>query len=93
MAIDQARISKFLNHGPIRRQIASVFQHAGFTVTCVFEEDKGARWGFYLRLPTLLKKQFGTAREILVWVAQYAEFQAKTLTQAGYHRRTQAPVV
>jgi hypothetical protein len=83
MAIDERRISEFINESTLRQSIASVLRKAGFIIVWVQEEAKGSRWGLYLKLPRRLREIFGTGREVLVWVVQSSEFQARTVTQAA----------
>lgn len=80
--VDSDRIDLFLNASDLRREINNVFTEAGFETTWVREETQGARWGLYFKLSRRLRDMLGTSREILVWVVQSAEFQARTITQA-----------
>ncbi|MFF3789507.1 AAA-like domain-containing protein [Streptomyces sp. NPDC001981] len=83
MAIDEKRITDFLQQSDLRSRVATVLRTAGFVIVWVKEEGNGSRWALYLKLPGGLRESFGTAREILVWVVQSAEFQARTITQAA----------
>jgi serine/threonine-protein kinase len=83
MAIDERRITEFINESTLRQTVAAVLRKAGFIIVWVQEEAKGSRWGFYLKLPRRLRDTFGTGREVLVWVVQSSEFQARTVTQAA----------
>lgn len=83
MPVDARRIETFLGANAMRKQIAAVFTRAGFEIVWVTEEAQGSRWGLYLKLPRRLRSVFGTAREVLVWVVQSSEFQARTVTQAA----------
>ncbi|QRP48084.1 serine/threonine-protein kinase [Amycolatopsis sp. FDAARGOS 1241] len=91
MAVDNERIAAFIGESPLRQQVASVLQRAGFLIVWVFEEANGSRWGLYLKLPPTLKELFGTGREVLFWVVQSADFQARTITQADSHIRKNRP--
>ncbi|WP_405388471.1 protein kinase [Streptomyces sp. NBC_01102] len=83
MAIDEKRITDFLQQSDLRSRVATVLRAAGFIIVWVKEEANGSRWALYLKLPGTLRQSFGTAREVLVWAVQSAEFQARTITQAA----------
>jgi AAA+ ATPase superfamily predicted ATPase len=80
--VDSGRIEQFLSGNALRQEIHAVFSDAGFETTWMIEEAEGARWGLHLKLSKRLRDMLGTSREILVWVVQSAEFQARTITQA-----------
>ncbi|PWJ08794.1 hypothetical protein DKG34_04360 [Streptomyces sp. NWU49] len=82
MAVDEQRIARFLNRSELRIKIANVLRGAGFKIVWVTEEAEGKRWSLFLKLPQRLRDLFGTAREVLVWVVESSEFQARTVTQA-----------
>ncbi|MFF9799314.1 protein kinase [Streptomyces rochei] len=82
MAVDQQRIARFLSRSELRTKIANVLRGAGFNIVWVNEEAEGKRWSLFLKLPQRLRDLFGTAREVLVWVVESSEFQARTVTQA-----------
>ncbi|WP_263170541.1 serine/threonine-protein kinase [Streptomyces sp. SCSIO ZS0520] len=82
MAVDEQRIARFLNRSELRTKIANVLRGAGFKIVWVNEEAEGKRWSLFLKLPQRLRDLFGTAREVLVWVVESPEFQARTVTQA-----------
>jgi serine/threonine-protein kinase len=42
-----------------------------------------ARWGIWLKLNKHQKELFGTTREVLLWVVEHREFQARTVSQAA----------
>lgn len=83
MAVDERRITDFIEQSELRTRVAAVLRAAGFLVVWVKEEGNGSRWALYLKLPAGLRDSFGTGREVLVWVVQSAEFQARTVTQAA----------
>lgn len=84
MAIDERRIRDFLASDPTRKQVAAVFQAAGFQIAWVHQDDEhsGARWSFNLKLSGQLKNMLGTNREVLVCAIQSAEFQARDISAA-----------
>ncbi|MFH8870210.1 protein kinase domain-containing protein [Streptomyces griseus] len=84
MAVDEQRIARFLSQSALRTKIANVLRGAGFIIVWVNEEAEGKRWSLFLKLPQRLRDLFGTAREVLVWVVESPEFQARTVTQAGH---------
>ncbi|MCG8918973.1 protein kinase [Actinokineospora sp. PR83] len=64
-----------------RQKVSKAFRGAGFEIVWVTEEGEGQRWGIYLKLPPFLKEIFHTTREVLVWVVESKEFQARSVTQ------------
>ncbi|MBN8225900.1 serine/threonine protein kinase [Corallococcus macrosporus] len=82
MAIDEERIRQFIAERPMRSAIAAIVRRAGFIIAWV-ESNVPERWGFYLKLNSNLKELFGTNREVLLWVVEHREFQARTVSQAA----------
>lgn len=80
--LDTDRIATFLSTNSLRQEIYGVFAAAGFEVSWVVEEAEGARWGIYLKSSRRIRDMLGTSREILVWIVQSTEFQARSITQA-----------
>ncbi|HEX5406969.1 MAG TPA: hypothetical protein VFX16_32235 [Pseudonocardiaceae bacterium] len=82
MAIDNVRIARFITRSESRQHIAKAFRGAGFEIVWVRDEAEGTRGGIYLKLPARLRELFHTSREVLVWVVEAYEFQARSVTQA-----------
>lgn len=81
MAIDQRRIRFFIEKSGNRTMIAEAVRHAGFTITWVVEE-RPELWGFYLKPNRTIRSLIGVSREIILWVSEYREFQARAVSQA-----------
>lgn len=81
MAIDQRAIQAFVDSTQLRSQISSTVRRAGFTISQYLEYNTSL-WGLYLKPNRVLKETLGINQEILFWVSEYAEFQAKSLRQA-----------
>ena len=82
MPINRGRIRRFIAASPNRAMVADLLRNAGFEIVWVEEFEKPMRWSFYLKLKPDHRKLFGTAREVLVWVVEAPEFQARTVMQA-----------
>ncbi|WP_078509940.1 serine/threonine-protein kinase [Streptomyces sp. Tu 6176] len=91
MAVDERRISQFIGRSFLRTKIANILRHAGFIIVWVSEEAGGTRWALYLKLPRRLRDLFGTAREVVIWVVESHEFQARTVTQAAQLIQSERP--
>lgn len=82
MPIDQSRIRKILERSKVGAEIAQVVQGAGFQISFALEAERDDLWGLYLKPNKTLRDLFGTSREVLLWVAEYPEFQARTIERA-----------
>lgn len=83
MPIDLDRLSKFRRRSRSREDVGRIFERAGFQVCWIVEDSEDATvWGYHLKLNPPLQRLFGTAREVLVWVAEYRDYRAKTVMQA-----------
>lgn len=80
MAIDEKRIKQFLEANPQRGTVAAVVRRAGFRITWVLSH-RLELWGLYLRPDENLQELLGTSREILLWITEFNDFQARALTQ------------
>lgn len=81
MVVDKDRVRQFMRASETRKTVATAFEGAGFEIVWVREETLN-RWAVYLKLPSFLKEAFHTSREVLVWVVEAREFQARSVTQA-----------
>ena len=82
MPIDYARINRFITQSERRDLVARVLRRAGFEVVWV-ESLMHELWCFHLKLNRHLRELLGTSREILVWVSEFEEFQARAIMQAS----------
>ncbi|MBW4461820.1 MAG: protein kinase [Nodosilinea sp. WJT8-NPBG4] len=82
MAIDSTRIEDFINQDPFRKTLYDLLTASGFTVTWTISKNFKL-WGFFLKPTKRVKDLLGVGNlEILVWVVQFDDFQAKTIEQA-----------
>lgn len=82
MAIDHRRIATFLAHRSSREAVARVVRGAGFRITWIVEDLDERLWGLFLKPNDTLQELFGTTREVLLWAAEFHDFQARTIQQA-----------
>ncbi len=75
-------INEFLGKTTERGRVASILRRAGFEFEWVREEGGGKNWYCYLKPNRQLSQTFGLVREILLSVAEYEEFQARTIHRA-----------
>jgi hypothetical protein len=79
MPIDYQRITEFIGSRPARKTLASVLRRAAFNIVWI-EESSPERWGFHLKLDRTQRQLFGTSREVLIWVTEYPDFEARDVT-------------
>lgn len=80
--IANKRIREFIEQSPRRKVVASAVQRVGFQITSVISRS-GELWGFYLKPNRILKELLSTNREVVLWVSEYPDFQARALSQAA----------
>jgi serine/threonine-protein kinase len=81
MTIDYQRINEFIGQSSTKSQIAAACRAAGFEISWVFSRGRDL-WGFYLKPTRGLRDALGVHREVLLWVTEFPEFQARALSQA-----------
>ena len=91
MAIDHRRIDAFLDRRSTRQQAAQVVRGAGFKITWVVDNPDERLWGLFLKPNSTLQQLFGTSREVLLWAAEFRDFQARTVQQAQEIIRDEHP--
>lgn len=83
MAIDYELISAFLAKSPKRELISLAVRRVGWEISSVVEGDNERLWGVYLKPSKNLRDALAINREVLLWVSEYEEFQARALSQAA----------
>ena len=82
MAIDREKIEEFIKLDPFRQRLEILLRKSGFTVSWV-RHDQFKIWGFYLKPSKRIKEAFSIGSlEILVWVVDLDDFQARTVMRA-----------
>jgi serine/threonine-protein kinase len=73
---------QFRLRSPLREDVARIFERAGFSITYATQSNERPQlWGYFVRPNDKLQSLLGTAQEILVWVSEFLEFQARTVTR------------
>lgn len=83
MAIDEIIIRNFIDISETRKQLTQVFERAGFQVVHTVEYAHQI-WGVHLKPNKPLREILDISREVLLWVTEFPDFQAKTVRQAAY---------
>ncbi len=82
MAKDRERIEEFLQSDIIRSQVATLVRSSGFSIERVHaptNEDRRS-WGLNLKKSKDIQQLFPGRREVLLWVSEYSELQARTIS-------------
>lgn len=87
MAIDIRRIREFVEAKPWRQSLAHVLARANLQISWVSEVPKDKfsdppRWWLAVKLNKDQKDQFNIGREIVIYVCETNDCQARTITQA-----------
>jgi serine/threonine-protein kinase len=82
MTTEDRPFQPFREKSPLRNEVARTFERAGFTITYATQSQDRPLWGYFVRPNEQLGSLFGTTQEILVWVSEFPDFQARTVVQA-----------
>lgn len=84
MAKDQDLIRRTLERNPLHSKVARLFTAAGFQVSSAAAITRQV-CAIYVRPGRAVRHLFGVRREVLVWVADYPDFEARNVSDALDH--------
>jgi hypothetical protein len=82
MPIDHERINLFISENQFRQNLANVIRRAGFQITWIRYTGSPLMWGFYIKPNQPMKDLFSINKEVLLWVAEFDEYQIRSVSQA-----------